>query len=101
MKKKIFILAVLFTSIKYSYSQSKIADSIILDKKITDCEKLCRLSQIKEISINKTFIEYVNYLEKKTKIMSSLSATENGLIYLSVDILYSDIIKWRKDLKCK
>lgn len=74
-------------------------DSFLKDTAISDCRKIKKTESLKKIKI-KEILLFIRHLEAITGLKSSLSPSENGLIYLTYKSYRGDLKKWKMRLNC-
>ncbi len=98
VKKVIFFVLVGIMGIKQA--NSKVIDSLLLDKSISNCEKLMILSNKDTFLFTNVIISYLIEIATLTGVKSSMQGSESGYGYQNELLFYEDLKKWMDYLNC-
>ena len=98
VKKIIFFVLVAIMGIKQA--NSKVIDSLLLDKSISNCEKLMILSNKDTFLFTNVITSYLIEIATLTGVKSSMQGSESGYGYQNELLFYEDLKKWKDYLNC-
>lgn len=98
VKKIIFFVVVGIMGIKQANSRA--IDSFLLDKNISNCEKLMILSDKDTFLFTNVIVSYLIEIATLTGVRSSMQGSESGFGYHNELLFYEDIKKWMDYLNC-